>query len=165
MKIDTTKMQHFWWEDAEGNVLELENDRCPTEEEKTKYPIYHSCFPCRISEEISIYEYESPKGRWQKLLLKLPIVGKRMKAKRHKIFKPLCTFNTTYRAGSDCIVAMVNSGDYTLEQAIWVWTHACERCMNVLCYKYLNGTDGYAEFSDEWKKCNTTCSFCEDIQE
>lgn len=37
---------------------------------------------------------------------------------------------------------------------------ACERCMNVLAYKYLNGADGYEEYSDEWKKCNTECDFC-----
>lgn len=44
-----------------------------------------------------------------------------------------------------------------------VWKHistACERCMNVLAYKYLNGADGYEEYSDEWKKCNTECDFC-----
>lgn len=58
---------------------------------------------------------------------------------------------------------MVNSGDYTLEQAIWVFANSCERCMNTLLYKYLDGSDGYSEFSDEWKKANTVCDFCRDI--
>ena len=57
---------------------------------------------------------------------------------------------------------MVNSGDFTLEQAIWVYANSCERCMNALCYKYLNGADGYPEYSEEWKKCNTFCDFCKD---
>ena len=60
----------------------------------------------------------------------------------------------------DLILAMVNSGDYTLKEAIAVLASACERCLNVLAYKYLNGADGYAEHSEEWKKCNTVCDFC-----
>lgn len=60
-----------------------------------------------------------------------------------------------------CIVAMVNSGDYTLEQAIYVFGHCCERCMNVLLHKYLNGEDGYAEYSEEWQNTNTKCKFCD----
>ena len=38
----------------------------------------------------------------------------------------------------------------------------CERCMNVLAYKYLNGKDGYEEYSEEWLKCPTVCQFCKD---
>ena len=158
MKIDTSKMKIFWWEDADGNVLELEDDRCLTEEEKEKYCYYHSEYPCRLSHEISHYGYH-PRGI-QKYLVKLPIIGDHIKRKFGKTFKDVCTFNTTYRSGSDCIVAMVNSGDYTLEEAIWIYANACERCMNALCYKYLNGTDGYEEYSEEWHKCGTVCDFC-----
>ena len=158
MKIDLNKMRHFWWEDAEGNILDLEPHRCPTEEEKEKYPYYHSEFPCQLHHNISHYDYH-PKGI-QKFLIKLPFIGEHVKKKIGKTFKDICTFNTTYRSGSDCIVAMVNSGDYTLEQAIWVYANACERCMNALCYKYLNGEDGYEEYSEEWKKCGTECDFC-----
>lgn len=159
MKIDVTKMKKIWWEDGQGNVLKLENGRAPTEEEKEKYPYYHRQFPCQLQHEISVYGYH-PKGRIQKLLIKLPIIGKKIKRKIGKTFSNLCTFNTTYNCGHDCIVAMVNSGDYTLEQAIWVYANSCERCTNALAYKYLNGTDGYEEYSDEWKKCNTVCDFC-----
>ena len=158
MKIDLTKMRHFWWEDTEGNVLELENNRLPTEEEKEKYCYYHSEFPCQLHHNISHYGYH-PKGI-QKFLIKLPFIGEHIKKKLGKTFKDICTFNTTYRSGSDCIVAMVNSGDYTLEQAIWIYANSCERCMNALCYKYLEGKDGYEEYSEEWKKCGTSCDFC-----
>lgn len=58
------------------------------------------------------------------------------------------------------LVAMVNSGDYTLPEAMAVYANACERCANVLWYKYTNGEEGYPEFSDDWKKCNTVCEFC-----
>lgn len=159
MKIDLSKMKCYWWEDAEGNILELEGDRLPTEEEMEKYPCYHSEFPCQIHHEIAHYGYH-PRGidRW---LIKLPVVGKYVKKRIGKTFKDLATIRTTYNSGGDCIVAMVNSGDYTLKQAIWVYANSCERCMNALCYKYLNGKDGYEEYSEEWHKCNTTCSFCE----
>jgi hypothetical protein len=158
MKIDVSKMRCIWWEDERGNVLELEAHRVPTEKEKEKYRYYHSEFPCQLSHHISVYDYHS-KGI-QKLLIKLPIIGKRIKKKIGKTFEDVCTFNTTYRGGSDCIVAMVNSGDYTLEQAIWVYANSCERCMNALCFKYLDGKEGYEEYSDEWVECNTVCDFC-----
>lgn len=62
-------------------------------------------------------------------------------------------------------MAMVNSGDYTLQEALVVFSTACERCMNVLTYKYLNGADGYEEYSDEWEKCNTECDFCKNKED
>lgn len=160
MKIDLTKMKLFWREDEQGNVLQLENDRAPTEKEKEKYRFYHSEFPCQLHHNISVYDY-NPKGM-QKILIRLPIISNIVKKKLGKTFIDICTFNTTYCSGSDCIVAMVNSGDFTLEQAIWVYANSCERCMNALCYKYLDGADGYAEYSEEWEKCNTVCDFCTD---
>ena len=58
------------------------------------------------------------------------------------------------------ILAMVNSGDYTLSEALAVYTSACERCANVLAWKYTNGEDGYPEFSKKWNEANTECDFC-----
>ena len=43
-----------------------------------------------------------------------------------------------------------------------VFANACERCTNVLLHKYLNGADGYEEYSEEWKKANTVCDWCRD---
>ena len=59
---------------------------------------------------------------------------------------------------------MAFSGDFTLEEAIWVFTSACERCMNVLIYRYTQREDGYEEFSDDWKHANTECEFCRGIE-
>ena len=158
MKINLSNMRICWWEDEQGNVLELEEDRLPTDEEKEKYSYYHFEFPCQLHHSISHYGYH-PRGV-QRFLIKLPIIGKQLKKKIGKTHKHLGTFNTTFTCGSDCIVAMVNSGDYTLEQAIWIYANSCERCMNALEFKYLNGKSGYAEYSEEWKKCNTECDFC-----
>ena len=41
---------------------------------------------------------------------------------------------------------------------------SCERCCNVLAYKYLNGKDGYAEYGEEWKKANTECRYCKEVK-
>ena len=38
-----------------------------------------------------------------------------------------------------CIFAMASSRDYTFEQAITVYTLACDRCKQVLLQKYLKG--------------------------
>ena len=117
-----TNSVYVWFEDEQGNVLQLENDRMPTEQEKEKYCFYHSEFPCELHHNISVYDYH-PKGV-QKLLIKLPIIGDKIKKKLGKTFRHIGTFNTRYRSGSDCIVAMVNSGDFTLEQAIWVYANS-----------------------------------------
>ena len=58
-------------------------------------------------------------------------------------------------------MAIANSGDYSLTEAIIIAATSCERCMNVLALKYgLNW--GYEEGSEEWEKVGTSCQFCED---
>lgn len=60
----------------------------------------------------------------------------------------------------DLVMALVNSKDYTLREAIIIAANSCERCKNVLGHKY--GLDwGYKEGSEEWEKCGTLCKFCE----
>lgn len=74
-------------------------------------------------------------------------------------------FHTTIGGGNvDIILGMVRSGDYSLQEALVTWATACEKCMNTLAYKYTNGDDGYAEYSDKWKRCNTVCDFCKDMK-
>lgn len=152
MNIDLNKFKNFWYEDENGNVVDKPLD-------DKKHYTYHSCFPCQMNHDIDDYGYH-PKGFVQNLLFKIPITQKYVKKKISKTYKRLGTFHITYSGMSDVIVAMVNRGDYTLEQAIWICANACQRCINVLAYKYLDGKDGYREFSDEWKKCNTVCDFC-----
>ena len=61
----------------------------------------------------------------------------------------------------DLILVIANSGDYSLAEAIIISATSCERCMNVLAFKY--GLDwGYEEGSEEWEKTGTSCQFCED---
>lgn len=79
------------------------------------------------------------------------------------------TFSSNTHLGREsqkCVAAMVLSGDFTLEEAMYVLGNCCERCMNVLIYHYLGGEyidDGYPEYSGEWHICGTECRFCEDV--
>ena len=156
MKIDFEKLnKKHWFEDADGNEVDKEDP---------KACIYRHFFPLQFHDCIDEYCYH-PTNPFIKFLCKSRRFYNWFSKGKPKTFKPIITLNTTYASGQDCIVAMVNSGDYTLEQAIWIYANACERCTNALCYKYLNGKDGYEEFSDEWKKCNTVCDFCREYDE
>ena len=152
MQINFEKLERkFWFEDENGNVV-YQGD--------PKACFYHCCFPLEIHDQLDEYCYH-PKNPIVKFLCRKSRTLYRLFSKHgDKTYKPILDCTTYYGGGADCIIAMVNSGDFTLEQAIWVYANSCERCMNVLRYKYLNGADGYPEYSEEWKKANTVCDFC-----
>ena len=145
MKINLEKLKtHWWFEDEEGNIYpNTSTFNLPKDKE---YFTYHTIFPCTYSEELIEYCIHESKD---------PV---------NMTFSTLIRTNTSYgsKTAQECIVAMVNSGDYTLEEAIYVFANACERCMNVLIHKYLNGADGYEEYSEEWHKANTVCDWCKE---
>jgi len=63
----------------------------------------------------------------------------------------------------DLALAMANSGDYKLSEAIIILASSCERCMNALGHKY--GVDwGYPEESEEWQKAKTVCDYCSEFE-
>lgn len=183
MVIDKSKLKlGIWYEDVNRNMYRNDNgvgrpnDECVT---------YHICFPLEIREEIrGIYDnkntckhplaYRKRTGGWIKGVkgCKCEKCGKTKVGKKFIPFAfmkwgdgaetySIMTSNT-HIGNEDCVLAMANSGDYTLREAAVVYANACERCMNVLEYKYLNGKAGYEEFSEEWKKANTICDFCKD---
>jgi hypothetical protein len=51
---------------------------------------------------------------------------------------------------------------YPLDLAIRIAADNCERCLNVLLWKY-GQNDGYPIFSEEWHKAGTACHFCEHL--
>lgn len=165
MKIDYSKLKKkSWYEDENGNEISSDDAK------QKDIVYYHSCFPLELNHKIDSYCYHIEHNTNNIFKLWLNKHSKKYhkyllnKNKHNKTFKHMVTFTTTYGSGQKCIVAMVNSGDFTLEEAIYVYANSCERCMNSLEYKYLNGEEGYPEFSDEWKKCNTECDFCRDIE-
>lgn len=125
--------RHIWYEDDYDNIKTF--DYVPSIDE-VRGMTYHTLFPLEIVEHISSVLDDGT-------------------------YAPLINCRVSISKGSeDVIIAMVNSGDYTLSEALILWSQCCERCMNVLSYKYLNGEDGYEEYSEEWHKCGTFCKFC-----
>lgn len=146
MNIDKNKLKNgLWYEGKNGEFIPHDGKYEPPENAYT----YHVCFPMELTEEIYIIRDDNGN------IVDKPIGDRR-----------LMTAHTHIGGGnSDVIIAMVQSGDYTLSEALAVFGNACERCMNALCYKYLNGKEGYPEHSEQWKRCNTVCDFCRDTKE
>lgn len=162
MNIDLKKLEKtHWFEDENGNEIASEEvDRLIRPGNKAIF--YRHSFPLEIHDYIDEYCYH-PKNTIIKFLCrKSQRFYNWISVGKERTFKTILDGRTTYGSGQDCIVAMVNSGDFTLEQAIWVYANSCERCMNALLCKYLDGKDGYPEYSKEWKKCNTECDFCKE---
>ena len=172
MKIDLTELNMYsWFEDEEGNVYE----NCPSVSlSKDKpYFTYHVAEPLCYSEPVDAYTYHPSylheRNSFYQAMLSFKWFRNFMYKwmckhpdKYSRTFKRIFTGHTHMGKGNEeIILAMANSGDYTLSEAIYVYAKACERCANALAYKYLNGADGYEEYSEEWKKCNTSCRWCE----
>lgn len=190
MKIDKTKLKiGMWYEDKDGNVVDVPDDEVLTPERVKELGIYtyHTSYPLEISHKIyGFYDnkdtckhplkYRNRTYGWKKGIKGCECV-KCGKVKIGKSYIPfafmkwgnganshkILTGHTHIGSGNeDLILAMANSGDYTLSEAICILANCCERCLNVLAYKYLDGKDGYPEHSEEWEKTNTSCEFCEE---
>lgn len=179
MNIDKNKLKlGIWYEDRNGNVYAVKP-------KGVRELSYHVCFPVQVTEKImGVYDNKKTckhplKQRkrttgWVKGIkgCVCKACGKTKTGKSYipfalmkwdtgsDTFPLLETHHTLSKDSQKCVVAMVNSGDFELDEAILVMATACERCMNVLIHKYL-GDDGYEEYSEEWKKANTVCEFCE----
>ena len=174
MKINLTKLKMgCWFEDEEGNVYTGHSPNLPKEK---RYFTYHRVYPCTYRHEVDSYcfhpQYLHENNKLYQAMLHFDWF-RRLIFKIHEKKNTPFTFKRAYGSemtygskwSQECIVAMVNSGDYTLEEAIYIYCNSCERCMNVLLYKYLDGADGYEEGSEEWKKANTVCDFCRDMED
>lgn len=185
MNIDLTKLKSgIWYEDRNGKMIG-KTDGCSLDRPDGAVT-YHACFPLEITERVYKIHNKNEKSRckhkrkwWKKdsYLIK-GYKGHTCAAcgcsQQRKWWQPwgskwdygvestlLVECHTNIGgANQDLILAMVNSCDYTLQEALVIFASACERCKNVLAYKYSNGTDGYAEHSKEWENCNTECDFC-----
>ena len=137
MKINKDKLRvGLWFTDWAGNVIEWDGTS-----RKPEGAVYsRACFPLEVLEHC--YRIREDGGYGEK----------------DKLFT---SGTSIWRSGGRLAVAMVNSGEYELDEALSIIAHSCERCLNVLFNKYLPSEDeGYEEGSDEWKKCNTECDFC-----
>ena len=63
----------------------------------------------------------------------------------------------------DLVIAMVLSGDYTLQEALYAVATACNRCRHALLHEYKEyhqHEDGYSVDSKEYKNSGARCRFC-----
>ena len=95
----------------------------------------------------------------EKLLVNIP--GMRKIIDRDRAAE--CRTHLTLTENAEkCIALLILSGDYNLNEAIYIVTTACQRCLNSLLYKYSGGRYGYPEFSSVWFSDHTKCAFCRD---
>jgi hypothetical protein len=181
MLIKKEHLQTLWYDDKDGNKITL-SERQKEElvrPENAKYQV--SQFPCtlRTSHLELISQEEVNKCKHPRKYIKPTygwidgIVGRECKLchgtqtkKKWHLWsrkwdgygsREVFAFNSGWN--DDLALAIANSGDYTLSEAIIIAARSCERCMNALAHKY--GLDwGYEEGSEEWKKCGTSCDFC-----
>lgn len=179
MKIDKTKLKTLWYEDAKGNEVEQDSkdvlyqvsrfplevrtkhlklitqkdvDKCKHKRRYIKRTFGwidgikgRECQKCRGTQ---VRKWWQPWGRkWKGYGSREEFVG------------------TTHIGNGEILLLMANSGDYTLSEAIIAYSQSCEKCINVLWHKYTNGQEGYAENSEEWQKCGTSCEWCRDEKE
>jgi hypothetical protein len=181
MKISKEHLETLWYEDEQGNRIACaENEYHPEGAvyQVSRFPKTLTTTHLRLINQTDVDKCRHPRkyivptygwidgivGRECKLCH-----GTQTKKKGHLWprkwdgygSRQANSFNSTWN-DEKTVLGMVNSGEYTLEEAIIIYATSCERCMNVLAHKYSNGEEGYEEYSDEWKRCNTVCRFCKD---
>ena len=145
MKIDKSKLKlGIWYTD--DNLKYIQSD-CSTDCQPVDPPegatLVHTCFPLSIT--TNTYKLKDKSGRYGTKDL-------------------ICSSETTLCTADDkLILAMVNSGEYTLSETLVILANACERCLNALWDKYFHGEEGYPEYSKEWYETNTVCDFCRNV--
>ena len=63
----------------------------------------------------------------------------------------------------DLVTAMVRTAEWDVGDAIMVAAQSCERCLNVLCQRYLGADEGYKFGSAPYWDCGTRCKMCDHI--
>lgn len=138
VKIKPEHLDRVWYEDENGNkrVPDKEGDNRPLE-----FKYYVSNFPTQLTITY-IRLYEDGEG--------------------NTYSNRIATVTSSW--SPDLALAIVNSGDYTLGDAILIMAKSCERCLNVIYNHYMGPEEGYPELSEQWHKCNTKCKFCEHME-
>lgn len=141
MKIDKEKhLKTLWYEDMDGNVIETnKTDWTPPMVDGPHIQV--SRFPFQLTTSY----------------LKIDDTA-------NTRCKEIMRANETWNQG--LVLNIANAGEYTLNEAIIIAASSCERCLNVLIHKYGGYKDdpGYAEGSEDWHKCGTSCQFCRETE-
>ena len=174
MNIDKAKLKTLWYEDAEGN--EVDRDSKDMVYQVANFPLEIQTRRLKMVTTADVAACKHKRKYIKRTFGWIDrIKGRECQAchgtQVRKWYQPWGrkwdangsrpAFSSTVGICNDTtILAMANSGDYTLGEAMLAYSKACEKCSNVLAYKYSNGKEGYAENSKDWKQCNTSCLWC-----
>jgi len=161
MKIKKEHLKTLWYEDADGNILEHDNESylCPkgAKFQNSMFPniVRHNVLELIKQEDVD--KCPHPRENINKTYGWIDgIEGRRCVGSRE-----IMSMSSSWP--EDIVLSIANSGDYTLKEAILICVKACERCLNVLAHKYKAG-DGYSDDSEEYKQCGTSCQFCREVE-
>jgi hypothetical protein len=134
MKIDKSKIVYLWYENEQGDKWVPPKGYCGSPKPPAGFIYQRSQFPFSVHEVmLRCYEDKSVE---------------------------VCSGNSSWP--ENLVLAMTNSGDYGLYQAIFVAANACSRCLNALSFTYLGSEEGFSEDSEEYKYSNTRCEWCDE---
>jgi len=163
MKINKNELDMvIWYEDEEGNMFDEDWGKIVDPKFSR-----HSCFPLAIVETVYFPKYE-PRTKIGRALWVFSTPKRIFHWIHPEKYNTSWAFEKHFNIGSGVekiIMEMVNSGDYTLSQAVRLLATCCERCTYVVAHKYTNGEEGYPEFSEEWKDCGTICRYCKEEEQ
>lgn len=184
MIIKKEQLQTTWYEDDKGNIVPHDKNDIMAPKEATTYisvkvlEVADNYYKIVRQEDVDKCKHPRTYRRFDNGLIKGykgRICDKCGGTQTRKWYEPwgrkwvgsgvrkMFTGSTHIgRGNTDLIMAMVNSGDYDLQDALLVLARSCERCGNVLTRKYLGGGHGYEEYSADWFICGTSCQFCQD---
>lgn len=182
MEIKLDQLAMLWYEDEDGNKFFPTQDDNPSTIPKqynfqiSRFPhiLRTNCLRIIREEDVEACEHDPkfimPTGGW------INGVEGRKCSKCHGVQVKKINENwpTKWNSGhstpsfegnsswnEELVLAITNSGEYTLSQAIIISSEACERCMNALAERF--GLQwGYKLHSPQWFDSNTTCDFCKD---
>ncbi|MCX8132107.1 MAG: hypothetical protein N3I35_18660 [Clostridia bacterium] len=179
MKILKEHLETLWYEDEKGNKIPCaENEYCPNGAvfQVSRFPHQLTTNHLKLISQDEVnkcnhpHKYVVPTYGWVDGIVGRECkacYGTQVKKKWHlwprewKGYGSRNFFSVNQGWNEELALALVNSKEYTLSEAIIIAATSCERCMNALAHKYgLNW--GYEEYSEEWQKCGTSCIFCID---
>jgi hypothetical protein len=182
MKIKKEHLRTVWFEDKDGNYIsepDYKNNDLDmpsnAEYQVSRFPLELTTKHLKLIHQKEVNKCNHPRryikktGGWADGIYgrECTLCGGSQTRKKWHLWpkkwegygsKKVVSFHSGYSEG--LALAIANSGDYTLSEAIIISAISCERCMNALAYKY--GLDwGYEEGREKWEKAGTSCQFCE----
>lgn len=177
MKISKEQLETLWYEDENGNKIECaEDEYCPKGAvfQVSRFPFRLTTSHLKLVSQDEVNKCRHPRKHVHPTYGWIDgIVGRECKVchgtqtkKKWHLWprkwdghgsRSYFTANQGWQ--QDLALAIANTKEYTLNEAIIIAATSCERCTNALAHKY--GLDwGYPEYGEEWQKCGTQCHFC-----